>query len=196
MSGWWLSSYLALWALVLATFVVLLIVLRQLGLIYLRGQAGAQPFEEGPAIDSSIGRFHEIDLETGEGFFFPDPDASLNLLVFASPSCAICKDMLPGLPNLVRRYDVNVLVVSEGDVDDNRALRGLVDGVVPFVISLVRQRTLKVVSIPYGIVANGEGVVLEKGVVNDVSALEALLDRAAETRLKRESDEMMASGVR
>ena len=44
------------------------------------------------------------------------------LLLFFDPSCAFCKAMLPELAALVPADDLQVLIVSTGDADENRAL--------------------------------------------------------------------------
>lgn len=100
MSGWWLVSYLVLWGLLALTVVLLLIVLRQLGLIYVRTKQGGLQLDEGPEIGQMIAPFGALDAQTGEEFLFPDGAARLNLLLFASPTCSLCKDALAGLGSL------------------------------------------------------------------------------------------------
>jgi methylamine dehydrogenase accessory protein MauD len=180
-SGWWLVSYLALWAVVLATLVVLLVVLRQLGLIYLRMQSGGAPhLDEGPPVGEIVRPFGEIDEPTGREVRFPSSEAKLNLLLFASPGCDICKDALRGLGTAIRGRGVHALVVSEGEDEHERnaELRRLVDGSADFVVSLRRQRALGVESIPFGIATSSTGVVVDKRIVNSIVDLEDMLDRA------------------
>jgi methylamine dehydrogenase accessory protein MauD len=178
-TGWWLASYLVLWGLLAATLVVLLVVLRQLGLIYLRSRSGGLHLDEGPELGAIVTPWDEIDERTGAQFRFPDSVASLSLLVFASPHCAICKDTLRGIRGATRGREVSVTVVSEGEPGENEELRALLDGGVRFVSSVRRQRMLGIETIPYGIVADDKGVVLAKHIVNNLEDLEDLLDRAA-----------------
>lgn len=177
MSGWWLASYLALWALGLATVIVLLIVLRQLGLIYLRTSTGGFQLDEGPGVGSVVGPFTEVD-DREEEFRFPSPRRGFSALLFASPHCAICEDAIRGLRAVARHRDVEFVVVSEGELDENEELRQLANGRARFVTSVARQRQLGIQTIPYGIVANREGVVLAKGIVNSVDDLDNMLDAA------------------
>lgn len=185
MSGWWLASYVVLWVITTTMFVVLLVVLRQLGLMYVRG-GGAPRLEEGPPIGAIIPPFEEIEDGTQAEIRFPDAVADLNLLLFTSPSCRICEEVLrelgavtPDLGRLTRDFDAGVLVVSEGAVDENARLRQLVDGGARFVSNAERQRSLDVRTHPYGLVTDRSGTVLEKGVVNGPRDVQVLLEEAA-----------------
>jgi methylamine dehydrogenase accessory protein MauD len=177
MSGWWLASFLALWALMIVTLTVLLVVLRQLGLIYLRTQGGGLTLDEGPALGAVVSPFDELDDE-GREVRFPSADAELNVLLFASPGCSICKDALRGVSVVRRDYDAHVVVLSQGDQSENDELKKVLDGSAPFVTSLRRQKAMGVESIPFGIATNRTGVVLDKRVINNVVDLEELLESA------------------
>jgi methylamine dehydrogenase accessory protein MauD len=179
-SGWWLVSYVVLWALSAATLVVLLVVLRQLGLIYVRLGGGApRGLEEGPPLGAIIAPFEEAEDETGVALPFPDPEAPLNLLVFASPHCAICKEVLGDVERAASGAGAAAMVVSEGGQEENRRLRALAGRGVRFTTSPSRQRILSVETFPYAIVTDGEGMVLDKATVNGPRDLETLLERAS-----------------
>lgn len=176
MSGWWLASYVVLWVLTVTMFAVLLVVLRQLGLIYVRG-GGAPRVEQGPPVGSIVPEFDGIEDGTGLRYRFPDPERSLNLVLFASPSCRICADVVTGVPGIARDDDVKVFVISEGSVGSNEALRAAAAG-ASFATDGTRQRILAVESHPFAIVADREGNVLDKGAVNGPGDLQVLLERA------------------
>src|SRR5205085_4655265 len=127
MSGWWLAAFLALWVLMLVTLTVLLVVLRHLGLIYLRTQGGGLKLDEGPALGAVVNPFDELDDE-GREVRFPSAEAELNVLLFASPGCSICKDALRGVPVVRRDYDAHVVVLSQGDRSENEELKQVLDG--------------------------------------------------------------------
>ena len=178
MSGWWLASYVVLWVITATMFVVLLVVLRQLGLMYVRG-GGAPRLEEGPPIGAIIPPFEEMEDGTQAEIRFPDAVVDLNLLLFTSPHCRICEEVLRELGGVTRDFDARVLVVSEGDVEENGRLRQLVDGGARFVSNAERQRSLDVRTHPYGLVTDRSGTVLEKGVVNGSRDVQVLLEEAA-----------------
>lgn len=179
MTGWWLASYLVLWGLVLSALVVMLVVLRQLGLIYLRTRQGGLLLDEGPVIGAVITPFSEIQMD-GQPVSFPSTSRALTFLLFTSPHCAICKDVARGVAAARRHRDAAFFVLSEGDAIENAELRELVGGSGGFVASLHRQRLLGIQTIPYGIVTDRKGVVRAKGIVNSLDDLESILDRAEE----------------
>ena len=182
MSGWWLASYLVLWALLAGTIVVLLVVLRQLGLMYLRSGSGLR-LDEGPEVGSIVNPFDEIDEVTQGRFRIPDPEAPVTLLLFASPHCAICEDVLQGLAAVVHHYDVSPVVVSEGTAEENDGLRRIVGSKGRFVTSVARQRQLGIETIPYGVAVRRDGFVLARRIANHIDDVESLLeDAAGETR--------------
>jgi len=176
MTGWWLTSYVLLWLLVSASFVVQLIVLRQLGLIYLRAQNGGFQLDEGPAIGLPLS-FREIDVN-GETVRFPMSQRALNLLVFTTPWCGTCEKVLTGVNAILRHHEVGVVIIDAGDADESRDLRGQIEDDVVFVASLARQRALGVTSIPYAILTDREGVIIAKGLVNHLDDLEDMLEKA------------------
>lgn len=180
MSGWWLASHLLLWALLIATLLVLLIVLRQLGLIYLRMRGGGLRLDEGPALGVAL-QFDEIDIND-EQLRFPVARDALNLLLFTSPWCAICKEALRGLAPALSHHNVRAVVVDAGEAEEARVQRDLIDADVGFIASLKRQKKIGIETIPYAIVTNGEGVIIGKGIVNNLADLEDLLE-ASEAHL-------------
>ena len=192
MSGWWLASYVILWVVTVAMFVVLLVVLRQLGLMYMRG-GGAPRLEEGPPIGAIIPRFEEAEDVGGAEISFPDELAELSFLLFTSPRCRICEDALRGIAEITRDFDVRVVVVSEGDAEQNRRLREIVDGGASFTSSPARQRILQVHTHPYGVVTDRDGIVLDKGVVNGTRDLEVLL-QAARSSVGADAEEPAPEG--
>jgi methylamine dehydrogenase accessory protein MauD len=177
-SGWWLASYLVLWALLAATIVVLLVVLRQLGLMYLRSSSGLR-LDEGPEPGTVVQPFDEVDELTDDRFRIPDPESPVTLLLFASPLCAICKDVLQGLAAVVNHYDVSPVVISEGTAEENDGLRRMVGSKGRFVTSVARQRQLAIETIPYGVAVRQDGLVLARRIVNHLDDVETLLEDAA-----------------
>jgi methylamine dehydrogenase accessory protein MauD len=177
MTGWLLVSYVVLWTLVAGCMIVLLVVLRQLGLIYLRIRGGAMHFEDGPAVGSAITAFEDIDDRTGEILRVPDPDHARTLLLFASPFCEICKDALRGLRHVGATGEAGIVVISDGSVEENSGLHQVVDGSAGFISSVRRQRQLSIETIPYALLLDQTGMVIDKHVVNAIDDVEELLER-------------------
>ena len=146
--------------------------------MYLRRGSGLQ-LDEGPEPGTIVGPFDEIDELTDDRFRVPDPEAPLTLLLFASPHCAICKDVLQGLGAVVHHYDVSPVVVSEGTSEENDELRQMVGSKGRFVTSVGRQRALRIETLPYGVVVRRDGLVLARRIVNHLDDVETLLEDAA-----------------
>lgn len=174
MTGWWLASYLLLWALLALTVVVLLIVLRQLGLLYLRSRAGGTVrIDEGPPIDTPL-RFDEID-RSGAALRFPTDEKPLNVVLFTSPWCSICKDAVRGLSSAARHYNAGAFIIDAGDITESDVFGSLAGQAIPVVSSLPLQRRIGVTTIPYAIVTDRNGTVVSKGLVNQIDDVEDLL---------------------
>ena len=180
MSGPWLASYIALWAVVLFQGVVIFILLRQLGVIYLgtaQGVAGdgLSPGERAPdfALPDLDGR--EIALSGFRGLPL--------LLVFGSPSCGPCKTLIPDLQAFAaeKRDQLRVLFLSRGEVEDARTFAREQDVRVPVAVhpdeALAEKYKVRVT--PFAFVIDGEGVVRAKGLANNRAHLDMLLRQSA-----------------
>ena len=183
MSGWWLASYLVLWGVTASTLIVLLVVLRQLGLIYagVHGAGGGHMLRlaEGPEIGSSIAPLDEIDEMTGEPFHFPQRGSRPNFLLFVSKDCSICEEALRDIASFARAHDVEVLVVTDGEDESGDDHRRLVDMPVRFVRDADYLRAMGIQATPHAVVVDEKGVVLEKTIVNKLEHLEELFERTS-----------------
>ncbi|MEX2158490.1 MAG: redoxin domain-containing protein [Dehalococcoidia bacterium] len=181
MSGVWLASYIALWAVVLFQGIVIFILLRQLGVIYLgTAQAVARDgLSQGQ-------RAPEFSLPGLDGA--PVALAALRglplLLVFGSPSCGPCKTLVPELNVFAgeKAGELRVLFLSRGDVEDTRRFVQELDVRVPVAVypdeRLAEQYKVRVT--PFAFLLDGEGVVRAKGLANNRQHLDLLLRQAAE----------------
>jgi methylamine dehydrogenase accessory protein MauD len=175
MSGPFYVSYVFLWLLVLLQTVVLIIIVRQLGLIHLRlGPQGAGALPEGPEVNAPAPEFRGIDV-LGRGTASPWLDGRRSLLVFMSLGCSECVSLVPSLRALRRSEgkDPEIIVFSneqgERNVDYAQKSR------CPVVIAKEIFDDYSVESTPYAIAVDQHGIVRAKGVVNHVEHLESLL---------------------
>ncbi|MGH9043404.1 MAG: hypothetical protein ACRDVP_00905, partial [Acidimicrobiales bacterium] len=179
MTGWLLASYVTLWVLVVLVAIVALVVLRQLGLIYVSmDSSGHIHLGEGPERGSVMDGFDARDELTGNSFHVPDARSGLTLVAFVSSHCAICLDVARAACEVEREYQVAVVVLAtdaEG-MSSNDELRAAVRPPVRFAVSTARHGLLGVRSTPQAVVLGGDGLVLEKGIVNGVAHLRELLD--------------------
>lgn len=145
----WIIAYLALWAAVIALGVTVLALLRQIGVLHARiAPMGTHFAGEGPEVGSvapAIGLNYE---------------RALNLVVFTSATCTICRELKPSIDAL-RRQEVG-LTVHSVNLEENRSV---------FDAFSVR-------STPYIVTVGRDGLVLGRGVANSLEQIEELLREA------------------
>lgn len=181
-------AFLALWLYSITLGVVVVILIRQVGLLNLRlGPMGARPTDDGPEIGERISGLALQD-QHGKQLILGGAECPPMLLVFVSGSCTLCHELLPAIRTVARSYpEVSSILVGIGE---DRAFTQLVRGLrnVPLHYSFapVVARAMRVHSTPYAIVLDKQGFVTDKGIVNQVEHLEALIYSAKGESLRRE----------
>jgi methylamine dehydrogenase accessory protein MauD len=181
-SGVWLASYIVLWVLVLLLAFLLAGALRQLGLLQLRlgDDPGALITDLGLERGAQAPAFTALDGESGELVSLSDLPAVPRLLVFASPGCLSCRELIPGL-NEVRktRGDYDFLVVCRGDLESCQAFGRMNRLEAPMVVDTTGQieKDYLVTLTPFAYLIDHEGHVVIRGVANDWRQLESLLEQ-------------------
>lgn len=177
MSGWWLASYLVLWGVVIALAVLVLALARQIGTLHLRlGPRGAlEVDDEGPPLGEAPQPIDLSDLR-GRPVAVGGP-GSPQLVLFVSPGCPVCHDVLPSLPVAARSGDLAARVVV--DADEGRAGHAYGNGVgAPVIAGPDLARAYRIPGTPYAVILDRLGVVRAKGTVNSMEQLEGLVDTA------------------
>jgi len=181
-SGVWLASYIVLWLVVLLLGFLLAGALRQLGLLQLRlgDDPGALITDTGLERGTDAPDFTALDAASGERVSLSDLTAVPRMLVFASPGCLSCRELIPGL-NEVRktRGDWDFVVVCRGDLESCRRF-GRMNGLeAPMVVDTTGQieKDYAVTLTPFAYVVDHEGRVVIRGLANDWRQLESLLEQ-------------------
>ncbi len=165
MSGVWLASYVVLWVVVLLLAFLL---------------AGALITDTGLERGAEAPDFTALGAESGELVSLSDLPAVPRMLVFASPGCLSCRELIPGL-NEVRktRGDFDFLVVCRGDVESCQAF-GRMNGLeAPMVVDTTGQieKDYLVTLTPFAYLIDHQGRVVIRGIANDWRQLESLLEQ-------------------
>jgi methylamine dehydrogenase accessory protein MauD len=182
MSGVWLASYIVLWLVVFALAFLLAGALRQLGLIQLRlgDDPGALITDTGLERGTKAPDFTALDSESSELVTLSELDPVARMIVFASPGCLSCRELIPGL-NEVRktRRDHDFLVVCRGDVESCQAFGRMNRLEAPMVVDTTGQieKDYLVTLTPFAYLLDHEGNVVIRGVANDWRQLESLLEQ-------------------
>jgi methylamine dehydrogenase accessory protein MauD len=151
---------------------------RQVGVLHERvAPMGAMTSDRGPAIGdvAPILPAHTLDgrqVEIGG----PSAQARSRLLLFISPSCPVCKKLLPIARSFMDAERLEVILVGDGALDEQRAMVeqfGL--NALTYVNSPQIGMVHKVGKLPHAILLDGDGVIRAKGLVNTREHLESLV---------------------
>lgn len=170
-------SNLVLWVIVLALLVAVFALARQVGILHARvAPMGALMMDNGPKIGAASPVFTLTDL-AGRPVNIGAPSLSSTLLFFLSPTCPVCKKLLPILKSTAvseRRW-LSIVLASDGDDAEQRKFvhRAKLEA-FPYVLSTDLGITYHVSKLPYAVLLDEHGIVRAKGLVNSREQLESL----------------------
>jgi len=179
MTGIWLVSYIFLWGIVALQIVFLFALARQIGLLHERVKpVGARMLSSGPQIGDTVFPLEMTDI-SGRSTTLAVPRQIRTLLMFISPTCPQCEELLPSVRSMQRAERDNleiILIGAEGDVALYRALAQKYQlSAFPLVMADDLGAFFRVDTVPYGVLVDREGKVRAKGLVNNLTHLESLL---------------------
>jgi methylamine dehydrogenase accessory protein MauD len=183
MSGVWLASYVVLWLLVLVMGFLLAGALRQLGLIQLRlgDDPGALITDSGLERGTRAPDFTALDAGTGGSLTLSDLPVRPRLLIFVSPSCLSCRELIPGLNEVqaTRGREFDFLAICRGDLESCRSFARMNRLHAPMVVDTNGQieKDFEVQLTPFAYLLDYEGRVVIRGLANDWRQLESLLEQ-------------------
>jgi methylamine dehydrogenase accessory protein MauD len=168
-----------LWIVVIALAVVVLALARQVGVLFERvAPMGALVTDGGPKVGETSPRFDLVALD-GRAVTVGAGAGRSMLLFFLSPTCPVCKKLIPVLKSASRAEQswLDVVLASDGDRPKQEAFirqQGL--EVFPYVLSTDLGLGYRVNRLPLAVLIDGEGVVRAKGLVNNREQLESLFN--------------------
>jgi methylamine dehydrogenase accessory protein MauD len=166
------------WLLIAGLTVALLAVARQVGVLHMRvAPAGALMPLAGPKVGEAAPTFDSLTIE-GQKVAIGKPLAKgrRQLLMFVSPMCPICKELIPVAKSFVRDERLDVVFVGDDALADQKAMIaqfGL--GGLPFVNGPDFGRAFNVDKLPHAVLIDDAGVIVSKGLVNSREHLESLV---------------------
>jgi methylamine dehydrogenase accessory protein MauD len=170
-------SNLVLWVVVLALLVAVFALARQVGILHERiAPMGALMMDHGPKVGAASPVFTLTDL-AGRPVNIGAPSLSSTLLFFLSPTCPVCKKLLPIVKSTAaseRRW-LSIVLASDGDEAEQRKfIRRAGLEAFPYVLSTNLGITYHVSKLPYAVLLDERGIVRAKGLVNSREQLESL----------------------
>jgi len=171
-------SNVLLWLLLIATSVVLLGLIRQIGVLHSRiAPAGALMLDKGVEVGQPAPQVTAAD-RFGRPINIGYAGERSTLLFFLSPTCPICKTLLPAIKAISRSAkDLDVIYVSDGDAAEHDKLisqAGLEKST--YIVSPDVGMTYQIGKLPYAVLIDKAGTLKAKGLVNSREHLDSLFE--------------------
>jgi len=170
-------SNVLLWIAVLALLVVVIALSRQIGILYERvAPMGALMMDAGPKVGEPAPAFELASLD-GTPVAIGGARARSTLVFFLSPTCPVCKKLLPILKS-VRKAEsrwLDIVLASDGERPAHEEFRrraALMD--FPYVLSAELGLRYQVGKLPYALLIDEAGRMRAKGLVNSREQLDSL----------------------
>ncbi len=174
-------STCVLWVAVLVLAALVAALARQIGVLYERvAPAGALMVSRGPAVGEAAPPIH-VELLAGgtREIGGRRADGRSTLLFFVSPTCPVCKELLPAVRSVARveRAWLDVVFASDGPrAEHERFVAREALEAFPYALSAPLGVAHQVGKLPYAVLLDGAGVVRAKGLVNTREHLESLFE--------------------
>ena len=176
MDGWWAVSYVTLWLLVVALCLVVVALARQIGTLHMRvGPRGALEMDdEGPELGFPAISIPTRDLKGDDVVV----GAASQLLMFVSPGCHVCEQVLPSISAVAEHGKLTPFVITDVDEEETALTFKNKRVPAPVVPGVAIAQAYEVPGTPYVVVTDGAGAVAAKGTVNNLEQVEGLIDSA------------------
>jgi methylamine dehydrogenase accessory protein MauD len=174
-------SNLVLWIIVIALLLVVAALARQVGVLHERiGPVGALMLNRGLKVGDAAPQLEVVDLK-GMSVRVGGlrNDGRSTLLLFVSPTCPVCKSLLPVVKSSLRseRLWLDIVLASDGNLAEQRAYiqkNALAD--LTYVLSTDLGMSFQVSRLPYAALVDEQGVLRARGLVNSREHLESLFE--------------------
>jgi methylamine dehydrogenase accessory protein MauD len=176
-----LISNVVLWIVVVALALVVFALARQVGVLHERvAPAGALMLAKGLKVGETAPRVDVPDLSGRPvAVGAPRTDGRTTLLMFVSPTCPVCKALLPVL-RASRRSEqdwLDIVLASDGDVAEQREFVAAHElEPFPFLVSAPLGVAYQVSRLPFAVLVDADGVLRARGILNSREHLESLFE--------------------
>lgn len=168
-----------LWVLMLAVIVALWALARQVGILYERvAPMGALVTDAGPKMGEAAPRF-DLPSLSGATVGIGGERPKSQLIFFLSPTCPVCKKLLPVLRSSAQAEAqwLDVVLASDGEAPPHLTFyRDAKLQPFPYVLSADLGMTYRVSRLPYAVLIDEHGIIRAKGLINTREHLESLFN--------------------
>ena len=158
--------------------VVVLALARQIGVLHTRlAPAGALMNTAGPEIGNAAPQVVAQDID-GNRIALGGPGVQPLLLLFVSPSCPVCKELVPVAKSLAKREKLRLVFASDGgEAERHHAyIERMQITEYPYVVSAEVGMRFAADKLPYAALVDREGILRSRGLVNSREHLESLVE--------------------
>lgn len=170
-------SNVVLWVMLIALIVVVLALSRQIGVLYERvAPMGALTMDKGPEVGSAAPTF-ELDDILGRPQTIGMPTEHSQLLFFLSPTCPVCKKLMPILRSIANKEKswLRVVLASDGEMPEHLAFYKQANlAPFPYLLSTHLGMSFQISKLPYAVLMDENGMIRAKGLINSREQLESL----------------------
>lgn len=177
-----LFSNVILWVLVIVLALIVLALARQVGILHERvAPAGALMPTSGPKVGELTEAMTLSDIR-GEELVIggANPNGDATFVMFISPTCPVCKSLVPTAKSLARREGKRMRLVFASDgnkLEQHQAYaRDLELDAYHYVISEGLGMAYEVSKLPFALLIGADGTLHSKGLVNTREHLESLVE--------------------
>jgi methylamine dehydrogenase accessory protein MauD len=172
-----LISNVFLWLVVLALLLVVWALARQIGVLYERvAPMGALMIDQGPKVGDAAPSFSLTSIAGGTVSIGGQLGRG-QLLFFLSPTCPVCKKLLPVIRSIAasEKAWLDIVLASDGELPQHKAFYEKADlSAFPYVLSTELGMTYQISKLPYAVLIDEHGAIRGKGLVNSREQLESL----------------------
>jgi methylamine dehydrogenase accessory protein MauD len=173
-------SQIVLWVAVLVLSAVVVALVRQIGVLHERiAPMGALTIDRGPQVGDPSPVFDLIALDQrAVTLGGPSSERRSTLLMFVSPTCPVCKKLIPVAKSIARHdSSLSLIFASDGDRgEQERFARAQRIEDYPLVLSAELGMAFRIGKLPYAVLIDKDGRIRAKGLVNTREHLESILE--------------------
>lgn len=175
-----MASTLLLWIVVIILGLVVFALARQVGILHERvAPAGALMPTTGPKVGELTEAAEYQDLH-GQKVEVGGVSGNRRpvLVMWISPTCPVCKSLVPTALSLAKHENLNLVFASDGDQLERHRAYVLDLGLTayPYIVSQQLGMQYAVSKLPFAILIGADGTLRSKGLVNSREHLESLLE--------------------
>ena len=175
-------SNIILWVIVVALTILLFAVTRQVGILHERvAPAGALQPTSGPKIGEITEEIKTSSLQGSSVILGgTQEEEKASLVLFISPTCPVCKELVPTAKSLVKAELNQIRLFFASDGEDLKQHKNYIHDLeiedYPYLVSEALGMYYQVSKLPFAVLIDGNGILRSKGLVNTREHLESLIE--------------------